>query len=92
LAALSPPEDAPRQVDFAALKLRGWRLPNGVVVPRHCCGKPTDAVPVILVVGNDGPTWIEEPTAPHHATPSPQAATLPPQAAPLQPCNDPQWL
>jgi hypothetical protein len=37
LAALNPPEDAPRQVDFAALKLRGWRLPNGVVVPRHCC-------------------------------------------------------
>ncbi len=88
LAALNPPEDAPRQVNFAALNLHGWRLPNGVVVPRYCCGKPTDAVPVMLVVSDDGPQWVEEPA------PTPSLATTSPEAAPIpqHPSNDPQWL
>lgn len=87
LAALNPPEDAPRQVNFAALRLRGWCLPNGVVVPRHCCGKPTDAVPVVLADGDNGPQWVEEPSTPCPATTSPQAAPLP-----EHPSKDPQWL
>ena len=89
LAALNPPPDAPRQVNLAALRLRGWRLPNGVVVCRCCCPKPAVAVPVVLADGDDGPQWIEEPAT----CPTPCLPTTSPKAAPLQqPCKDPQWL
>ena len=97
LAALSPPADAPRQVNLASLRLRGWRLPNGVVVCRCCCPKPAGAVPVVLADGDGGPQWVEEPTANlGPSTTSPEAPTLPQTALttpePQQPSNDPQWL
>ena len=88
LAALNPPPDAPQQVNLAALRLRGWRFPNGVVVCRGCCRKPTDAVSVLLTDGDDGPEWVEEPAvAPCSATVSPKAALIPEHSS-----NDPQWL
>jgi hypothetical protein len=90
LAALNPPSDAPREVNLAALRLRGWRLPTGIVVCRCCCPKPAEAVPVVLAEGDGGPEWAEELSAgptPCLSTASPKAASLP-----EHPRNDPQWL
>ena len=88
LAALSPPPETPRPVNLASLKLRGWRLPNGVVVWRHRCPRPPEAVPVLLADGESGPAWVEEPAA------TPCLATTSPTAAPLpeHPSKDLQWL
>ena len=63
LAALTSPPDGPQKVNPTAPRLRGWRLPNGVVVCRCCCPKPADAVPVVLADGDGGPQWVEEPAS-----------------------------
>jgi len=90
LAALTSPPTGPQKVNPAAPRLRGWRLPNGVIVCRYCCPKPADAVPVVLTDGDDGPQWVDEPVA----LPTPSPATTSPKAAPLpeQLSNEPQWL
>ena len=84
LAALNSPATA-RQMPAG---LRGWRLPNGVVVCRRCCPRPADAVPVVLADCEDGPQWVEE-SAP---TPCPATASLKAAPLPEPPSKDPQWL
>ena len=105
LAALAPPPEAPAGPQAAGQPLtgqRGWRLPSGVVVCRHCCPRPADAVPVVLEDRSGDLQWVEEPAAEAENYAAECATSTHPTATPRQPAiisppadhasSEPQWL